>query len=75
MIYYDEYGNRENPTILLLHGAGKALDTFCRQYCFSVKYHPVVSHLAGAVVVIPTDEEMREMEREYLKSTNHQQTA
>ena len=47
MLYYDEYGNKENPTILLLHGAG-ALDTFCRQYCFSDKYHLVVPHLAGA---------------------------
>ena len=42
MLQYDEYGNRDNTTILLLHGAG-ALDTFCRQYCFSDKYH-----LAGA---------------------------
>lgn len=47
MLYYDEYGSRENPTILLLHGAG-ALDTFCKQYCFSDKYHLVVPHLAGA---------------------------
>ena len=47
MLYYNEYGNKENPTILLLHGAG-ALDTFCRQYCFSDKYHLVVPHLAGA---------------------------
>lgn len=31
MLYYDEYGKRDNPTILLLHGAG-ALDTFCNQY-------------------------------------------
>lgn len=46
MLYYDEYGSKENPTILLLHGAG-ALDTFCRQYCFSDKYHLVVPHLAG----------------------------
>lgn len=27
------------------------------------------------IVDIPTDEEMREMEREYLRRTNHQQTA
>lgn len=47
MLHYDEYGKRENPTILLLHGAG-ALDTFCRQYCFSDKYHLVVPHLAGS---------------------------
>ena len=47
MLYYDEYGSKENPTILLLHGAG-ALDTFCGQYCFSDNYHLVVPHLAGA---------------------------
>lgn len=47
MLYYDEYGSRKNPTILLLHGAA-ALDTFCRQYCFSEKYHLVVPHLPGA---------------------------
>lgn len=47
MIFYDEYGNRDNPTILMLHGAG-ALDTFSQQYCFSDKYHLVVPHLPGA---------------------------
>lgn len=46
-LHYDEYGNREKPTILLLHGAG-ALDTFCQQYCFAGKYHLVVPHLPGA---------------------------
>lgn len=47
MLYYDEYGDKKNPTILLLHGAA-ALDTFCMQYCFSEKYHLVVPHLPGA---------------------------
>ncbi len=47
MMHYDAYGNRQNPTILLLHGAG-VLDTFCRQYRFSDQYHLVVPHLAGA---------------------------
>lgn len=47
MLYFEEYGNRKNPTILLLHGAG-ALDTFSRQYCFSNQYHLVVPHLPGA---------------------------
>ena len=47
MIAYDTYGNKENPTILMLHGAG-ALDAFSRQYCFSDKYHLVVPHLPGA---------------------------
>jgi pimeloyl-ACP methyl ester carboxylesterase len=47
MLYFDEYGKKENPTILLLHGAA-ALDTFCNQYCFSEKYHLIVPHLYGA---------------------------
>ena len=47
MIQFDEYGNKEKPTILMLHGAG-ALDTFSQQYCFSEQYHLVVPHLPGA---------------------------
>lgn len=47
VLYFDEYGDRKNPMILMLHGAG-ALDTFCRQYCFAEKYHLVVPHLPGA---------------------------
>lgn len=47
MLHYDEYGNKEKPTILLLHGAG-VLDTFCSQYCFSGQYHLIVPHLHGA---------------------------
>lgn len=41
MIHFDEYGNRDNPTILLLHGAA-ALDTFCGQYGFAEEYHLIV---------------------------------
>ncbi len=47
MLHYDEYGDKADPTILLLHGAGM-LDTFCGQYCFSDRYHLVVPHLPGA---------------------------
>lgn len=47
MLHFDEYGNKDDPTILLLHGAG-TLDTFCNQYCFSEKYHLIVPHLHGA---------------------------
>jgi pimeloyl-ACP methyl ester carboxylesterase len=46
-MYYDEYGKRENHTIVLLHGAA-ATDTFCNQYCFADKYHLVVPHLYGS---------------------------
>ncbi|MEQ8156507.1 MAG: alpha/beta hydrolase [Clostridiaceae bacterium] len=46
-MYYSEYGNRENHTIVFLHGAA-ATDTFCNQYCFQNKYHLVVPHLYGS---------------------------
>jgi pimeloyl-ACP methyl ester carboxylesterase len=45
-MYYDEYGDRENHTIVFLHGAA-ATDTFCNQYCFQNKYHLIVPHLYG----------------------------
>lgn len=44
---YLEFGDKRNPTILLLHGAA-ALDTFREQYCFADKYHLIVPHLQGA---------------------------
>lgn len=47
MIYFDEYGDKENPTILLLHGA-MALHTFTQQYEILKDYHLVVPHLYGA---------------------------
>ena len=46
-MYYDEYGKRENHTIVFLHGAA-ATDTFSNQYCFQDKYHLVVPHLSGS---------------------------
>jgi pimeloyl-ACP methyl ester carboxylesterase len=46
-MYYDEYGKRENHTIVFLHGAA-ATDTFCNQYCFQDKYHLVVPHIYGS---------------------------
>ncbi|MCH7321544.1 alpha/beta hydrolase [Solibacillus sp. MA9] len=47
MIYFDEYGDRNNPTILLLHGAA-AVDTFTQQYQVLNNYHLIVPHLYGA---------------------------
>lgn len=46
-MYFDEYGNRENHTIVFLHGAA-ATDTFSNQYGFQDKYHLVVPHLYGS---------------------------
>lgn len=47
MIYFDEYGDKANPTILLLHGA-MAVRTFTQQYELLKDYHLVVPHLYGA---------------------------
>ena len=46
-MYFYEYGNRDNPTIVFLHGAG-ATDTFSSQYCLKSKYHIIVPHLYGS---------------------------
>lgn len=58
MIRYTEYGNRANPTLVLLHGAG-LFDSFARQYLFSDCLHIVVPHLYGAgdEVLTPYDPE------------------
>lgn len=45
-MYFDEYGNRSNPTIVLLHCAG-VLDTFHFMYHLSSDYHLVVPHILG----------------------------
>lgn len=47
MIYFDEYGDRNNPTILLLHGA-MAVHTFSQQYGVLKDFHLVIPHLYGA---------------------------
>ncbi len=47
--HYDEYGNGDNPTILLLHGAG-VLDPCCGQCCFSEQFR--TSEEEGRIVRI-----------------------
>lgn len=46
-MYFDEYGSRENHTVVLLHGAG-VVDTFARQYEALSAFHLVVPHLYGS---------------------------
>ena len=70
MIHFDEYGNRNNPTILLLHGAG-ALDTFTQQYVFAQNYHLIIPHLPGAGMnagVVYQPEETISLLHELIKS-------
>ena len=45
---FDSYGEAQNPTLILLHGAA-ALDTFANQYtALSAHFHVLVPHLPGA---------------------------
>lgn len=46
MIYYEEYGDAENPTIIFLHGMNFP-QTFYKSYCLAEKYHIVVPHIYG----------------------------
>lgn len=72
MIYFDEYGDRNNPTILLLHGA-MAVDTFTQQYQDLDNYHLIVPHLYGAgesVTIIYDPQKLKQAVIELVKSLN-----
>lgn len=45
-MYFDEYGNKNNPTIVFLHGAN-FVHSFGRQYCLADRFHILVPHLMG----------------------------
>lgn len=45
-MYFEEYGDKSKPTILLLHGAF-FVHTFGRQYPLSDRFHLVVPHIMG----------------------------
>lgn len=77
MIYFDEYGDKDNPTILLLHGA-MAVHTFTQQYELLKDFHLVIPHLygAGESVALKYDssrlkEELVELIRSLNKSQIH----
>ncbi len=70
MLVFDEYGNRENPTLLLLHGAG-VLDTFSAQYEAFNDYHLVVPHLSGAGESAHLPYEPKQMVAELIALMDH----
>ncbi|KNY29865.1 alpha/beta fold hydrolase [Pseudobacteroides cellulosolvens] len=45
-MYYEEYGSRNLPTLIMLHGAG-LVHSFVKQYTLSDRFHIVVPHLYG----------------------------
>ena len=71
MIYFDEYGDRKNQTIVLLHGA-MAVDTFSQQYQALNNYHLIVPHLfgAGAVEITYEPNKLKLEILELIKSLN-----
>lgn len=46
MLYYRELGDRKNPTIILLPGAGMAQTFYC-QYPYADRFHMVEVHILG----------------------------
>lgn len=43
---YEEYGSKENPTVVFLHGANY-VHSFSKQYFLSENYHILVPHIEG----------------------------
>lgn len=46
MMYFEEYGDRKNNTIVFLHGAN-LVQSFVKQYGFSSEYNLIVPHITG----------------------------
>lgn len=45
-MFYEEYGSRDLPTIIMLHGGGM-VHSFVNQYILSNRFHIVIPHLYG----------------------------
>lgn len=65
MIYFDEYGDRNQETILLLHGA-MAVQTFSQQYEKLKDFHLVVPHLPGAGESVEMTYNVKKMKEDLL---------
>ncbi|MBD8036074.1 alpha/beta hydrolase [Solibacillus sp. A46] len=72
MIYYEQYGDPNRPTIILLHGA-MAVHTFTQQYSLLKDYHIVLPHLYGAgksVEILYEPEKLSQEIVELIRSLN-----
>lgn len=72
MIYYDQFGNPDRPTVVLLHGA-MAIHTFSQQYKLLEDYHIIVPHLYGAgesVEILYEPEKLTQEIVELIRSLN-----
>ena len=76
MIYYEEYGEKSNPTIVFLHGANY-VQSFVKQYTLQERYHLVVPHITGygkETASTYTTEKVLEDILELLKTFNNKVT-
>ena len=46
MIYYEEYGGKDKPVVILLHGAN-FIPSFANQYSLANKYRLILPHITG----------------------------
>ena len=53
-MYYEEYGNRENPTVILLHCAA-IVEIYLKLYSLADHFHIIVPHLFGSGKEVETD--------------------
>jgi pimeloyl-ACP methyl ester carboxylesterase len=53
-MYFEEYGDKNNPTIIFLHCAA-IVEIYLKQYSLSDRYHIVVPHLYGSGKEVQTD--------------------
>lgn len=53
-MYYEEYGSRENPTIVFLHCAA-IVEIYLGLYSLSDRYHIIVPHLYGSGKEVASD--------------------
>jgi len=45
-MYYEEFGDKQNPTLVFLHGSN-FVQSFVNQYYFSGRFHLIVPHITG----------------------------
>ncbi len=75
-MYYESFGNPENPAIVFLHGAN-FVQSFYKQYCLSDRYYLIVPHITGygkESESIYTTEKAKEEITELIKSLNRKVT-
>ncbi|MBU4541102.1 MAG: alpha/beta hydrolase [Firmicutes bacterium] len=57
MMYYEEYGDQKNPTIVLLHCAA-IVEIYLKQHELSSQYHLIIPHLYGSGREVKQDFEL-----------------